>query len=129
MGRKSIVILIGLAVGIVAAGALVFKQVWPSKDAEAADTPPPAPIVAGTVARHDVPIYLSGVGTVIVYNTVVVRAQIQGQLISINFTEGQQVHTGDLLARIDPRPYQAQRSSSPRTVIETKRISPTRKPI
>jgi membrane fusion protein, multidrug efflux system len=54
-----------------------------------------------------VPIYLSGVGTVIAYNTDIVRAQIQGQIISINFTEGQTVHAGDLLAQIDPRPYQA----------------------
>ena len=69
---------------------------------------PPVPVVAGTVAQHDVPIYLTGVGTVIAYNTVVVRSQIQGQLVSINFTEGQTVHTGDLLAQIDPRPYQAQ---------------------
>ncbi len=60
------------------------------------------------VAQHDVPIYLTGVGTVIAYNTVVVRSQIQGQIVSINFTEGQAVHTGDLLAQIDPRPYQAQ---------------------
>ena len=75
----------------------------------AASTPPPAvPIVAGTVAQHDVPIYLRGVGTVIAYNTVVVRSQIQGQIVSINFTQGQTVHTGDLLAQIDPRPYQAQ---------------------
>lgn len=59
------------------------------------------------VTQHDVPIYLSGVGTVIAYNTDVVRAQIQGQIISINFTEGQTVHAGDLLAQIDPRPYQA----------------------
>ena len=65
-------------------------------------------IVAGVVAQHDVPIYLNGVGTVIAYNTDVVRAQIQGQIISINFTEGQTVHAGDLLAQIDPRPYQAQ---------------------
>ena len=65
------------------------------------------PIVAATVAQHDVPIYLTGVGTVIAYNTDVVRAQIQGQIISINFTEGQTVHAGDLLAQIDPRPYQA----------------------
>jgi multidrug efflux system membrane fusion protein len=70
--------------------------------------PPPVPVVAGVVAQHDVPIYLDGVGTVIAYNTDVVRAQIQGQIISINFTEGQQVHAGDLLAQIDPRPYQAQ---------------------
>jgi multidrug efflux system membrane fusion protein len=66
------------------------------------------PIVAGTVTQHDVPIYLTGVGTVVAYNTVVVRSQIQGQLVSINFTEGQNVHAGDLLAQIDPRPYQAQ---------------------
>lgn len=54
------------------------------------------------------PIYLTGVGTVIAYNTVIIRSQIQGQIVSINFTEGQAVHTGDLLAQIDPRPYQAQ---------------------
>jgi multidrug efflux system membrane fusion protein len=73
--------------------------------------PPPAPtvpIVAGVVAQHDVPIYLTGVGTVIAYNTVDVRSQIQGQIVSINFNEGQPVHAGDLLAQIDPRPYQAQ---------------------
>jgi len=67
----------------------------------------PIPVVAGTVAQHDVPIYLNGVGTVIAYNTDVVRAQIQGEIVSINFTEGQTVRAGDLLAQIDPRPYQA----------------------
>jgi multidrug efflux system membrane fusion protein len=66
------------------------------------------PIVAGVVAQHDVPIYLTGVGTVIAYNTDIVRSQIQGQLVNINFAEGQDVHSGDLLAQIDPRPYQAQ---------------------
>jgi membrane fusion protein, multidrug efflux system len=68
---------------------------------------PTVPVVASTVTQHDVPMYLTGVGTVIAYNTDVVRAQIQGQIISINFTEGQRVHSGDLLAQIDPRPYQA----------------------
>jgi multidrug efflux system membrane fusion protein len=60
------------------------------------------------VSSGNVPIYLRGVGTVIAYNTVVVRSQIQGQITQIAFTEGQAVHTGDLLAQIDPRPYQAQ---------------------
>jgi multidrug efflux system membrane fusion protein len=73
-----------------------------------AAAPPPVPVVAGTVDQHDVPIYLTGVGTVIAYNTDIVRSQIQGQITSINFTEGQKVHPGDLLAQIDPRPYQAQ---------------------
>jgi multidrug efflux system membrane fusion protein len=103
------VILMGLLFIAAAGGAITFRHGWPSKNAaEAEAVPPSAPIVAGTVAQHDVPIYLNGVGTVIAYNTVVVRAQIQGLITSINFTEGQQVHTGDLLAQIDPRPYQAQ---------------------
>jgi membrane fusion protein, multidrug efflux system len=66
------------------------------------------PVVAGLVSSHDVPIYLRGVGTVIAYNTVLVRSQIQGQITKIAFTEGQSVHADDLLAQIDPRPYQAQ---------------------
>jgi len=60
------------------------------------------------VSSQDVPIYLRGVGTVIAYNTVLVRSQIQGQITKIAFNEGQTVHAGDLLAQIDPRPYQAQ---------------------
>jgi membrane fusion protein, multidrug efflux system len=69
---------------------------------------PIVPVVADRVSSHDVPIYLRGVGTVIAYNTVLVRSQIQGQITKIAFTGGQTVHAGDLLAQIDPRPYQAQ---------------------
>ncbi len=107
--KKKIFIPVALVTAALAAGGfLYFKHVVPLEKAVATPAPPPAaPIVAGVVAQHDVPIYLSGVGTVIAYNTDVVRAQIQGQLISINFTEGQTVHAGDLLAQIDPRPYQA----------------------
>jgi membrane fusion protein, multidrug efflux system len=76
--------------------------------ASPASTLPSVPVVAGLVSSHDVPIYLRGVGTVIAYNTVVVRSQIQGQITQIPFTEGQGVRVGDLLAQIDPRPYQAQ---------------------
>src|SRR5215467_4553857 len=107
--RQRITIPAALAVGIlVIGGALALMHKFPFDR----PGPPPAPtsmvpVVAGVVTSHDVPIYLSGVGTVIAYNTDVVRAQIQGQIISINFTEGQTVHAGDLLAQIDPRPYQA----------------------
>ena len=69
---------------------------------------PVVPVVAGLVSSQDVPIYLRGVGTIIAYNTVVVRSQIQGQISRIGFTEGQSVRVGDVLAQIDPRPYQAQ---------------------
>jgi multidrug efflux system membrane fusion protein len=106
--KKKIVVPAVLLIAALAAGGLYFKHIHPlEKVAAAPAPPPPVPIVAGTVAQHDVPIYLTGVGTVIAYNTDVVRAQIQGQIISINFTEGQTVHAGDLLAQIDPRPYQA----------------------
>jgi membrane fusion protein, multidrug efflux system len=106
MRRKRIIQTVLLAV--VLAGGAGFALLEKSKSPAVSPVPPPVPIVAGTVTQHDVPIYLTGVGTVIAYNTVVVRSQIQGQLVSINFTEGQTVHAGDLLAQIDPRPYQAQ---------------------
>src|SRR6202521_2528907 len=106
--KKKVVIPVALFTAAFAAGGLLyFMHVHPLEKVDAATPPPTAPIVAGVVAQHDVPIYLTGVGTVIAYNTDVVRAQIQGQIISINFTEGQTVHAGDLLAQIDPRPYQA----------------------
>src|SRR5712671_3145819 len=105
--KKKVVVPALLAALFAAGGLLYFTQVQPLEKVDAAPAPPAVPIVAGTVAQHDVPIYLTGVGTVIAYNTDVVRAQIQGQIISINFTEGQTVHAGDLLAQIDPRPYQA----------------------
>jgi multidrug efflux system membrane fusion protein len=111
--RRKIVISSALLIAVLALGgglAVTHKFPFerPAAPSAAASTSPPAvPIVAGTVAMHDVPIYLRGVGTVIAYNTVVVRSQIQGQIVSINFTQGQAVHTGDLLAQIDPRPYQA----------------------
>src|SRR3982075_4444664 len=107
--KKKVVVPAALVTAVLAAGGLLyFTHIHPLEKADATAAPPPAvPIVAGTVTQHDVPIYLSGVGTVIAYNTDVVRAQIQGQILSINFTEGQTVHAGDLLAQIDPRPYQA----------------------
>src|ERR1700738_4206700 len=105
--KKKVVVPATLLTAVLAAGGLWYLMHHPLEKVDATPAPPTAPIVAGTVAQHDVPIYLTGVGTVIAYNTDVVRAQIQGQIISINFTEGQTVHAGDLLAQIDPRPYQA----------------------
>jgi len=107
MRRKIIILLAGL-VAVLAGGVLAFKSGSASKVAAATPASPPVPIVAGVVAQHDVPIYLTGVGTVIAYNTAIIHSQIQGQIASINFTEGQTVHAGDLLGQIDPRPYQAQ---------------------
>jgi len=108
--RRKVIISTVSAVAVAAiVSALVVAHRFPSKPASAAPPAvPTVPVVAGTVTSHDVPIYLQGVGTVIAYNTVIVRSQIQGQITKINFSEGQTVKTGDLLAVIDPRPYQAQ---------------------
>jgi len=108
MRRKIVIVTAVLIVVLGGGGVFAFMHAFASKKSAAPPASPPVPIVAGVVAQHDVPIYLTGVGTVIAYNTVVVRSQIQGQIVSINFTEGQTVRTGDLLAQIDPRPYQAQ---------------------
>ena len=58
-------------------------------------------------SRRDVPIYLTGLGTVQASNTTAIHTQIDGKLQSVNFTEGQVIHEGDVLAQIDPRLYQA----------------------
>src|SRR6516162_1694684 len=68
----------------------------------------PVPVVAGVVQKKDVPIFLDGIGTVQAYNTVTVRPQVGGTLTTVSFQEGQDVKKGDLLAVIDPRPFQAQ---------------------
>ncbi len=65
------------------------------------------PVVAGTVEQKDVPIFLDGLGTVQAFNTVTVHSRIDGNLDKVLFVEGQDVKTGDLLAVIDPRPFQA----------------------
>jgi multidrug efflux system membrane fusion protein len=67
----------------------------------------PVPVIAALTRQADVPVYLDGVGTTKALNTVTVRPQVDGRLISINFDEGQQVERGYLLARIDPVTYQA----------------------
>jgi multidrug efflux system membrane fusion protein len=67
----------------------------------------PVPVVAGEVEQKDVPIYLDGLGTVQAFNTVIVRTRVDGELTQVLFKEGQDVKADDLLAVVDPRPYQA----------------------
>jgi multidrug efflux system membrane fusion protein len=67
----------------------------------------PVPVVAALAKRSDVPVYLDGVGTIRALNTVTVRSQVDGKLLNVNYTEGQQVERGFVLAQIDPTTYQA----------------------
>jgi multidrug efflux system membrane fusion protein len=118
MRRKLVIItVLGVAVAAVV-GALAVTHRFPFAQSVPPAPPqiPPVPVVAALVATGDVPIYAQGIGTVLAYNTVVVRSQIQGQITQINFKEGQAVRAGDLLAQIDPRPYQAQLDSAEATL-------------
>lgn len=110
MSRRSV---LAAALAVVVLGAIgIWYAARPasSTSSSPAATPPQStiPVIASTVTTGDVPIYLRGVGTVAAYNTDIVRSQIQGQITQITFVEGQSVKAGDLLAQIDPRPYQAQ---------------------
>ena len=106
---KLLTIIAVLAVAAGGAAALTRTSAFRSTAApQAPAAPPPVGVVAASVQSHDVPIYLRGVGTVIAYNNVLVRSQITGELVKISFDQGQQVKKGDVLAVIDPSPYQAQ---------------------
>jgi multidrug efflux system membrane fusion protein len=69
--------------------------------------PPAVPVSVASATRQDVPVYLRGLGAVQAYRSVLVRVRVDGTIDRIAFTEGQDVQPGDLLAQIDPRPYQA----------------------
>jgi multidrug efflux system membrane fusion protein len=68
---------------------------------------PAVPVTAGLAETKNIPVYLTGLGTVQAFNTVVVKVRVDGQLDKVAFTEGQDIKAGDLLAQIDPRPFQA----------------------
>ena len=68
----------------------------------------PVPVLVASVTRADVPVYLDAVGTIRALNTVTVRPQVDGKLLSVNFKEGDDVKKDDVLAKIDPVIYQAQ---------------------
>jgi multidrug efflux system membrane fusion protein len=78
----------------------------PKPSSARANTTPPVPVSVSTAERRDMPYYLTGLGSVTAFYTVNVKSRVDGQLAEVNFKEGQFVNKGDLLAVIDPRPYQ-----------------------
>jgi membrane fusion protein, multidrug efflux system len=109
-GRRKMAVVVALCL-LVLGGAVWLarnRAAGADKRASGARMPDlPVPVVAGTVAEKDMPLYLVGIGTVQAFNTVTVRARIDGQVQKIAFTEGQDVRAGDLLAQIDPDPFRA----------------------
>jgi multidrug efflux system membrane fusion protein len=98
---------------VLAGGGYYYYKSRPSSESKAAPAPGGRPANVGLVSvavtsalKQNVPYYLSGLGTVTAFNTVTVKSRVDGELQKVNFTEGQFVHEGDLLAQIDPRPFQ-----------------------
>ncbi len=110
MPKASFVSLIGIAVAVAVCGAggLIYGS-W----ARGADTGQPGrsasavPVSVAITARKDVPVYLTGLGTVQASSSVAIHSQVDGELKDVLFTEGQQVKKGDVLATIEPRLYRA----------------------
>jgi len=103
---------IAAVVALIAVGLWVRTRVRPEEPA--AGVPPAGaaaraiPVVAVPAQTGDIPVVLNAIGTVTPRANVTVRSRVDGQLVSVRYREGQEVHAGDLLAEIDPRPFQVQ---------------------
>jgi multidrug efflux system membrane fusion protein len=101
-----------LALGVIGALGWFASKKQAAKEGGPAGRPTagsfPVPIIPGTVEQKNVPIYLDGLGTVQAFNTVTVHTRVDGQVLKVAFIEGQDVRAGDVLAQIDPAPFQAQ---------------------
>jgi len=85
---------------------VIASRTAPKKEDPAG--PRAVPVLVATSRTGDMKLYFTGLGSVTALNTVTIRSRVDGQLVRVAFSEGQQVQQGDLLAEIDPRPFQAQ---------------------
>jgi multidrug efflux system membrane fusion protein len=81
-----------------------------TKSTVKAGPPPAVPVSVSTAEQKDMPVYLTGLGSVTAFNTVNIKSRVDGELVQVAFKEGEMVKKGDLLAIIDPRPFQVQLS-------------------
>lgn len=93
---------------LLVAGAIYLFAGLESAPKQGPKKAPTLPVVAVPAVKRDVGVYLTGLGNVTALNTVTVKSRVDGQLMAVHFREGQSVRQGDLLAAIDPRPFQVQ---------------------
>lgn len=105
---KRIAFILAVVLVATALGWMRYRHVQEMRAAQAlAGVAVTVPVTLGTAEAHDVPIYVRGVGTVQAYNMVAIKSRVDGEIVSVGFTEGQDAKAGALLFQIDPRPYQA----------------------
>jgi multidrug efflux system membrane fusion protein len=101
----------GLLVAVLAAAGLGTYFITDGRAREgrkgAGKGPPAVPVTVVPVAQQTVPVRLHAIGNVEAYSTVQIKARVDGQILEVNFREGQPVKKGEVLFRIDPRPYEA----------------------
>ena len=111
--------LILLSSGLVVALALTACNAGSRAPSTArANAPQTTPVTVSAVMKQDFPVYLSGLGSIQAYYTVSLKSRVDGQLLDVKFREGEHVNKGDLLAVIDPRPYQVQLDQAQATLFK-----------
>jgi len=108
--------ILGLGVALAVCAALAGCSSQQAKGARASGPPPAVPVGVATVKQGDFNIYLTGLGSVQAFNTVSLKTRIDGQIMQVNFREGQDVKAGEVLIVIDPRPYQVALDSAKATL-------------
>jgi multidrug efflux system membrane fusion protein len=105
--RRKLVVIVIMAVLLAIAGGGGLYWLRHDTGTTRASAPRPIPVSVAAAVRQDVPIYVSGLGNVQALNTVPIHSQVDGQLVEIAFAEGQRIKKGGVLAKIDPRLFQA----------------------
>ncbi len=105
---KHVWVVLLIAVAIFSALPFGCSAAGSKPDKAQAAGPRSISVAVATVQKQDVPVYLTGLGAVTAFNTANIKSRVDGQIMKVNFVEGQFVHEGDLLIEIDARPYQVQ---------------------
>jgi multidrug efflux system membrane fusion protein len=137
-GRRRFSPFLLLILALAIAGGVYWVRFRPAPVATGPVAPVAVPVTAEAVNSRDVPIQLAAIGSIQAANTVVIRSRVDGELQKVAFQEGQMVKAGDLLAQIDPRPFQAaldqalakktqdeaQRANAQRDLVRTNKLGP-----